>query len=141
MVLDRKAFTELLGPLHELLDRNLGVRVISAVPLLTNLSAKEREAVVSLFRTRSFDAGEVLVRAGEVTSHFFVVKSGSVSVTRGRDRSDMIAGGYFGEQALVADSPSELQAMATDKSECFVLDRREFERDLGPLSVSGLVSS
>jgi hypothetical protein len=66
MVLDRKAFTELLGPLRELLDHNLGVRVISAVPLLSNLSPTERDSVVKMFHTRPYEAGETLVRLGEV---------------------------------------------------------------------------
>lgn len=64
------------------------------------------------------------------------MKSGGVSVARlGGDRVDMIAGGYFGEQALVSDTASEVTVTALERSECFVLDRNEFERALGPLSV------
>lgn len=47
----------------------------------------------------------------------------------------MGAGGYFGELALAADVVSDCTVVAADAVECFVLDRRRIESDIGVLSV------
>jgi CRP-like cAMP-binding protein len=45
MVLDRMAFTELLGPLREILDDNLKMRVVSSISVFSDLSDAEKEHV------------------------------------------------------------------------------------------------
>lgn len=45
MVLDRMAFTELLGPLREILDDNLKMRVVSSISVFSELSDTEKEHV------------------------------------------------------------------------------------------------
>lgn len=160
MVLNRLAFTELLGPLREVLDRNLGVRVIQSVPLLRRLSPSEADRVLSMFESVTYTAGQSLLKVGQTYSTFFVVKSGTVHITKGSDAGkwlysnwrdvkvhewsyicvaeDMAAGGYFGEQALAKDAVSDCTVTAVDTVDCFVLDRRRIEREIGLLSVSAL---
>jgi CRP-like cAMP-binding protein len=159
MVLGRQAFTELLGPLRELLDRNLGLRVLHSVPALKVLSPSDAEQVLGLFQSVSFAGGQTLLTAGQRYSTLFVVKSGAVRITKGRDSGgvqvscvvilfvlgggevllcafpaeDMIAGGYFGEQALGGDAVSDCAVTAVDSVECFVLDRRRIEREFASL--------
>ena len=85
MVLNREAFTELLGPLREVLDRNLGVRVIQSVPMLKRLNADDANRVLALFQSVPFGAGQALLALGQSYSTFFVVKSGSVRITKGAE--------------------------------------------------------
>ena len=85
MVLNRQAFTELLGPLREVLDRNLGARVIQSVPLLKSLPPKEADRILALFESLSFSAGQSLLAVGQTYSTFFIVKSGTVRITKGSD--------------------------------------------------------
>lgn len=60
MELDRQPFTQLLGSLHELLDQALAKRILKAIPALASLPDEHREAVVSVFKTVPFAAGETL---------------------------------------------------------------------------------
>ena len=161
MVLNRQAFTELLGPLREVLDRNLGIRVIQSVPMLKKLSPDDANKVLSMFQSVSFSAGQALLSVGQAYSTFFVVKSGTVRISKGSETGsrscsamglqgyhaslfccaafteDMGAGGYFGELALTTDVVSDCTVVAADVVECFVLDRRRIESDIGVLSVRG----
>lgn len=85
MVLNRQAFTELLGPLREVLDRNLGVRVIQSVPMLKKLSPDDANKVLSMFQSVSFSTGQALLSVGQAYSTFFVVKSGTVRISKGSE--------------------------------------------------------
>jgi CRP-like cAMP-binding protein len=100
MVLGRQAFTELLGPLRELLDRNLGLRVLHSVPALKALSPSDAENVLALFQSVSFAGGQTLLSVGQRYSTLFVVKSGAVRITKGKDAGDsflVVAGAFAGE--------------------------------------------
>lgn len=80
MALDRQSFDDLLGPLKELIDRNMGIRVLKSVPILTKLSTTERERLFEAFSTLKFEAGENIITEGENGSTFYIVKSGTLSV-------------------------------------------------------------
>lgn len=62
MEIDRKAFSELLGPLHELLDANLGLRILRAIPVLQSLNDTQRDAIVKMFRQVSYNENDVMLR-------------------------------------------------------------------------------
>lgn len=170
MVLNRQAFTELLGPLREVLDRNLTTRVIQSVPMLKSLPKKECEKVLALFSSVSYTPGQAMLTIGQTYSTFFIVKSGTVRITKGSDSGslnfssdcvcvdtlpllgigcclllfvaeEMVSGGYFGEQALAGDVLCDCSVVAVDAVECFVLDRRRVESELGSLAVSNCCCS
>merc|ERR1711871_1719269 len=62
MVLDRQAFNELLGPLTELIHRNLGIRVLKSVPILANLGDRERSRCVNAFSVEKFKSGQMIMK-------------------------------------------------------------------------------
>jgi hypothetical protein len=77
-----------------------------------------------------------VLRVGQLTNKFFIIKSGSVRVTRGGSTDTMIAGGYFGENALMREIASDADVTTAGAVQFFVLDRLDFEREMGPLAVS-----
>lgn len=131
MVLDRKAFTELLGPLKEVLDHNLGIRVVSTEAQLANLGDKEKERMVAALVGREFSAGEV-VQPGGAAGHglFMVVKQGAVQLDGG---VKVEAGACFGLEALMGSGGSRVpSATATeDKTAVLAIDKPTFERAVG----------
>jgi pyruvate,water dikinase len=75
---------------------------IKQVPLFAGLRPDELERVRPLFKERRFDAGETVCMEGSGGAAFFLVESGEATVTvRGKLRSRLKAGDYFGEIALI----------------------------------------
>jgi CRP-like cAMP-binding protein len=133
MALDRESFTSLLGPLREVLDHNLNMRVLENIKLFSNLTEREKSKVSRSFEFETFSAGTHIIREGEKGKKFYILKEGSALVTVGEETISTLQGGqYFGEMALLDDEMRKASVIATD-CECFVLDRSTFTRILGSL--------
>ena len=63
LVLGREDFANHLGPLMDIIDRDLGLRVLKCIPALEALSEEQRERVVKAFVTVSYNAGQNVVQA------------------------------------------------------------------------------
>lgn len=83
IALHRDDFVGLLGHLRELLEYNVGMRLLLCVPMLSALSDDQRASLFSSLRVASFGEGEVIVPAGTVPHEFYIVKEGSVKVVSG----------------------------------------------------------
>lgn len=72
-------------------------------------------------------AGTVVVRQGEETHDFYVVRTGAVDVVRdGRRRATLEAGQYFGEVALLHGTVRTADAVAAADTTLLRLSRRAF---------------
>jgi cGMP-dependent protein kinase len=140
LVLDREGFTELLGPLHELLDYNLGFRVLKSVPILKGLTDDQLSRVTEACAPCEFEQGAKIITQGDKGEEFFIVKDGTVKVCQNvAGTSKFIAslksGDYFGERALLTDEPRACDIVAdSDPVQCLSLTRAKFEELLGPLA-------
>ena len=123
LMLDRKAFVELLGPLRDLLDHNLKLRVVSALAVLSGLSEKEKDVMADSFQTFEVAQGAKVLKQGAKNDTFYVVKSGKVQGPKG----EMGAGGHFGEKALQGDDTADGDYIATEPLVVFGISRSEFE--------------
>ena len=75
---------------------------LARVPLFENLAPVERLKIAELFKQRKFAAGETVTKEGADAAAFFVIESGTATVTiRGERRGTMQPGDYFGEIALI----------------------------------------
>jgi len=93
----------------------------------------EQTAAGIMARLKSFhaDAGEVIARAGAPADKFFIVVSGSVKVTpEGEDGAGkavtLTDGDFFGEMAVLRDTPRRATATATAPTDLLALERDEF---------------
>lgn len=72
------------------------------VPLFSDLAAPDRDAVARLFTERVFEAGETVTKEGSDAAAFYLIESGTATVTvRGTFRRTLGPGDYFGEVALI----------------------------------------
>ena len=101
---------------------------LGRAPLFGNLSRGELVELAK--RTEDLEVGEgkVLAREGDLGSEFFVVVDGEVSVTKdGRELRRLGPGDFFGEIALIWDSPRRTATVtAATPLRFFVLTRQAF---------------
>ena len=72
------------------------------VPLFSDLSEPDRDAVARLFTQRVFAPGETVTKEGSDAAAFYVIESGTATVTvHGSPRRTLHPGDFFGEIALI----------------------------------------
>jgi len=132
-----RCMSALGAPLRRVLDANLRLNVLASVEVLDQLTPAERVRCAALFAEQVFEAGDIVVRQGDLGDAFYVVKSGRCRVEVGAERRVVGAlepGNYFGERALLGDDIRTASVVAEDRVECALLSRRAFEGALGPLA-------
>ena len=72
------------------------------VPLLSNLPEADRDAIARLFTERTFAPGETVTKEGADAAAFYLIESGTATVTvGGAFRRTLGPGDHFGEIALI----------------------------------------
>lgn len=113
---------------------------LSKVGILSDLDVPKLTKLADLMEEKSFDPNGLIIRQGDQGDAFYVIKEGSV-VCRvndggaGTDVATLNAGQFFGEMALLKDTPRTCNVLATEDAPCtcLMLDRKHFEDMLGPL--------
>lgn len=106
--------------------------MLSKIEFFANLSPGELSQVAEKTERRRFSAGEVLIRQGEVGSHFFLLRTGEVDVhvagaTGNRVGATLEAGRYFGERALITGDVRNATIVGRSEGYVHVLDKATFE--------------
>lgn len=95
---------------------------IKNAPLFAQLSKKDIKQLAATMNPRSFPAGSVIIEKGKAGMGFFVIASGSATVTVKGDRvRTLTAGDHFGEIALIDDGPRMAEVTADTDLECYAL--------------------
>jgi CRP-like cAMP-binding protein len=97
-------------------------------PLFQNLSRGDLVELAKRTEDLEVEEGKVLAREGDLGSEFFVVVEGEVSVTKdGRELRRLGPGDFFGEIALIWESPRRTATVtAATPLRFFVLTRQAF---------------
>lgn len=102
-------------------------------PLFSDLAPDDLAALAPLLQQRLVPAGEELIRQGDEGQSFFVVVRGSVKVTRTTTEGEVVhlatlgSDAFFGEMALLTDSPRIATVTALHPTVVFELGRRALE--------------
>ena len=101
------------------------------VALFSTLSPRELKVVSTLIHQRSALAGEVIFDEGEEGQAIYIVASGDVLICRqGQGEAGRLAqlgpGTFFGELALLDNSPRSAQARAAGPCRLIVFFRDDF---------------
>jgi CRP-like cAMP-binding protein/Fe-S-cluster-containing hydrogenase component 2 len=95
--------------------------------------AELEELLTEGVQVRSYGGGDVLFREGDAADGVYLLRRGSVTISRtlgGREvvLSYLSAGNYFGEMALLSDSPRMATVKATVATDALVLEAGAFKR-------------
>ncbi len=107
------------------------VAVLQHVPLFESLSRRHLRRVAACARTRRFEDGAAIVRAGQTGSTFYVVLEGEAAVSAAGGRGVRLrAGDYFGEMALLDGAPRSADVRAVGEVVAMEIGRTAFARML-----------
>lgn len=126
-----EAVEEPLG-LAEVLRLNEIKKVLSDIFLFKNLSDDKIMRVVRSLERRRYAAGEKIVTQGDEAHHFFLIQSGTISVTKdGHQVRTLGRWDYLGERALLLEENRSASCSALDTVICFMLDAKAFKDIVG----------
>jgi CRP/FNR family transcriptional regulator, cyclic AMP receptor protein len=109
------------------LHRNQKVELIKHTPLFANCSKRELEEIAHLADEIDLREGKEMTRQGSPGREFFVLLEGEAEVTKdGRVINQLSGGDFFGEIALVDDSPRTATVTATAPVRALVITDRDF---------------
>jgi CRP/FNR family cyclic AMP-dependent transcriptional regulator len=104
------------------------IDLLGRVPIFQGLDSRELERIASSMKQRTFRAGDTVTAEGTGGVGFFVIESGEARVTiGGKDRRTLGPGDYFGEVALLTDSPRTATIMAETDLRCYGLTSWDFK--------------
>jgi CRP/FNR family transcriptional regulator, cyclic AMP receptor protein len=98
------------------------------VPLFADLDNRELEQIANSMRERRFKAGDVVTQEGAGGVGFFVVEEGEADVeVGGETRAAIGPGDYFGEIALINESPRTATLTARTDMLCYGMTPWDFK--------------
>lgn len=99
---------------------------LKAVPLFQKLNYQQLTQVANLLEEQVFIADTTIISEGEPGDKFFICLEGSVRVQKGTTTiTELHAGDYFGEMALVDNSPRSADVIAIDKTAVLSMARMD----------------
>jgi CRP/FNR family transcriptional regulator len=100
---------------------------LKKVPLFSGLDNKELNQIASSMRERRFKAGDTMTQEGAGGAAFFVVQEGEADVSVGGEKKGSIGpGDYFGEIALINESPRTATLTARTEMLCYGMTPWDF---------------
>src|SRR3954454_2960510 len=109
------------------LHRNAKIDLIRRAPLFSNCSRKELDAIAAIADEIDLPKGKTLIREGERGREFFVLLEGQADVRKGRrSLRTMAAGDFFGEIALIGNTPRTATVVAKTPVRALVITDRAF---------------
>jgi CRP/FNR family cyclic AMP-dependent transcriptional regulator len=111
------------------LRRNEKVELIKKVPLFAGCSKRELEEIAHIADEIDLNEGKEMTRQGSRGREFFVLLEGEADVSKdGESINKLGAGDFFGEIALVEDTPRTATVTATSPVRALVITDRAFKR-------------
>jgi CRP/FNR family cyclic AMP-dependent transcriptional regulator len=108
------------------------LKLLGNVPLFSDFSAKQLEAISLVARTKSLQRREQLFHKGDHGGEIYAVASGKLKVlTTSAEGDDVVfsilgPGEVFGEVALLGATPRTASVSAIEDCRLLVIDRRDF---------------
>ncbi len=102
---------------------------LTAIPLFADLTDEQRAAVAAKFEERDADVGEHLSHEGGAGYFFFVIESGSATVTRNDETlAEFGPGSFFGEAAIFKTRRRTATVTTTSPTVLFAMFGADFAK-------------
>jgi CRP/FNR family transcriptional regulator, cyclic AMP receptor protein len=109
--------------------KDVKTKLISGVPLFAQCSKGELQEIAAIADEIDIAEGKELTREGSPGREFFVIIEGTASVAQdGEQINDLGPGDFFGEVALVKDTPRTATVTATSPVRALVVTAQNFRR-------------
>jgi CRP-like cAMP-binding protein len=104
------------------------VNLLEHVPIFHGLDHRELERIAASMKERTFRAGDTVTTEGAGGVGFFVIEGGEARVSvGGEERRRLGPGDYFGEVALLTDSPRTATIVADSDLHCYGMTSWDFK--------------
>ena len=103
------------------------LELVSAVPLFENIDAEKRQSIANILQPRLVIPGEVICKEGDAGDSMFFISSGALSVNLKDGAVTLGSGEFFGEIALLKETPRVATVAANSFCELLVLRKADFE--------------
>lgn len=107
--------------------------LLKAVPLFANLNGEQLEKVAALATPREVPAGEFIFREDDAGTEMYVILEGRVRISKeipgiGEEALAILEpGSYFGEMALIDETPRSADARAHSPVKMWVITKDALE--------------
>jgi CRP-like cAMP-binding protein len=107
----------------------LDVSILKSVPLFAEVPDDKLRKIAPFATTEEFAEGQVVVREGGYSNHFYAIEEGSAKVERdGRHLADLGRGDIFGEQGLLERQERSASVIATSRLRVIKIEHWELSR-------------
>lgn len=134
-VLDRTAYQEIMIR-SNIMEQNEMVAFLKQVPSLNRKDDHTLRQVANLLQKEFFNTNEVIVRQGDRGDKFYVIRAGTVTVTKDNEGvvGTLHKGQFFGELALLKEDCRQATVSANAPGvECLTLARLQFIEHFGDI--------
>lgn len=137
--LDRATFLNLVKD-ATIKKREKYEEFLKSVKILSTIEPYEMTKIMDAVKPMEYKAGTQIITEGEEGNIFFLLAAGAAVATKTLEKGkapqkvmEYKKGDYFGELALIKNSPRAANVIASTDCLCLTLDRHSFKRLLGPL--------
>ena len=107
--------------------------ILKKIPLFEGLNSTQLEKVAAITTERIIESSEKIFKEGDAGDEFFIILEGRVRISKhvpgiGEEALAILdPGTYFGEMALVDDTPRSADALAHTRTKLRVIKREELD--------------
>ncbi len=101
------------------------------------MSERELDFVAAAAREQRVTSGDAIFHEGDAGDRFYILLEGEMEVERDGETIGLLAGGdFFGETALLFDTPRTATVRAVDEALVWSISRSAFQRVVGHYLIS-----
>ena len=107
----------------------LDVSLLKSIPLFAEVPDEKLRKIAPFASTEEFAEGQVVVKEGGYSNHFYAIEEGSVKVERdGQELAELGEGDIFGEQGLLEKQGRSATVIATSRLRVIKIEHWELSR-------------
>ena len=128
--IDRDLFSKVIDEMNtKIYEQNR--EFLEKVTLLQPLNPAQKDSLAASLVPHRYTVGQKIIAEGELGQQLFIIKEGTVSVQKGLiEITRLHKGDYFGEGALLNNSPRSASCIALDTVKCVSLSRETLQKTL-----------
>jgi putative ABC transport system ATP-binding protein len=112
-----------------MLDNEMRVaEFLKSIEPFSALDQAELAHIAETATQQHFEPGEIIIREGDVGNELYLISEGEVEVMRAdHELARLGPADFFGEVALLSGQPRNATVVATQPTDVYVVDKREFD--------------